>query len=85
MGLDWGPLDKPKVGFEERYDHLFRVIQGKEKVQLSFLDRLRGKRLPKRDELLQEWFSIQIGNGWYFMARMVMGLRRIFEQYRLQG
>ncbi len=60
MGLDWRPLGKPKPGFEERFDHLFRLIQGKEKVQLSFLDKLKGKRLPKREELLQEWFSIQI-------------------------
>jgi hypothetical protein len=60
MGLDWRPLGKPKAGFEERFDLLFRLIQGTEKVQLSFLDKLKGKRLPKKEELIQEWFSIQI-------------------------
>jgi hypothetical protein len=60
MGLDWRPMGKPKAGFEERFDHLFHLITGKEKVQLSLLDKLKGKHLPRKEELLQEWFSIQI-------------------------
>ena len=60
MGLDWRPLGKPKPGMKERFDKLFRFIQGIEKPQLSFVDKLKGKRLPSKDELLQEWFSIQI-------------------------
>ena len=62
MGLDWRPLGKPKPGHEERYYYLLRLIQGTEKIQLSFLDKLKGKKVPTQDELLQEWFSIQISS-----------------------
>ncbi|SIO55761.1 hypothetical protein [Chitinophaga niabensis] len=60
MGLDWRPFGKPKPGFEERFNEIFRIIQGKDKIQLSFLDKLKGKKRPTHDELLDEWFSIQI-------------------------
>lgn len=60
MGLDWRPLGKPKLGHEKRYYYLFRLIQATEKVELSLLDKLRGKKVPTQDELLREWFSIQI-------------------------
>ena len=59
MGLDWRPLGKPKAGYEDRFNQLFRIIQGKERQHLSLLDKLKGKRLPTQEELLQEWFSIQ--------------------------
>jgi hypothetical protein len=71
MGLDWRPMGKPKAGFEERFDLLFRLIQGTEKVQLSFTDKLKGKRLPTREELIQEWFSIQIKSYETIKAPMV--------------
>ena len=60
MGLDWRPMGKPKPGFEVRYYQLFRMIQGEEKQELSFLDKLKGKKLQTREELLQEWFACQI-------------------------
>ena len=60
MGLDRRPLAKPKAGFKERSHHLFHLVQGTEKVQLSFLDSLKGKPLPNREDLLQGWFSVQI-------------------------
>ena len=60
MGLDWRPLGKPKPGFEEKFNQLYRLIQGTEKIELSFLDKLKGKKIPSQDELLQEWLAIQI-------------------------
>ena len=60
MGLDMRPMGKPKPGFEKRYHQIFRIIQGNEKQELSILDKLKGRKLPTREELLEEWFSIQI-------------------------
>ncbi|HSZ32849.1 MAG TPA: hypothetical protein VK772_06040 [Puia sp.] len=54
MGLDMRPMGKPKPGFEERFIEIFGIIQGKDKRQLSFIDKLKGKKLPGRDELLKE-------------------------------
>ena len=60
MGLDMRPMGKPKAGFEERYTQIFRIIQGTEKQELSLIDKLRGKKLPTKDDLLKEWFENQI-------------------------
>ena len=60
MGLDWRPLGRPKPGSEERFNQIFRIIQGTEKQELSFLDKLKGKRKETRAQLLEEWFSIII-------------------------
>ncbi len=60
MGLDMIQLGKPKPGFEKRFDRLYRIIQGKEKQEISFFEKLKGKKIKSKDELLEEWFSIQI-------------------------
>lgn len=60
MGLDMRPMGKPKLGFEERFEQIFRLLDGKDKQKLSFLDKLKGKKLPTKEELKQEWFDIQI-------------------------
>ena len=60
MGLDMRPMGKPKPGFEERYIQIFRIIQGTEKQELSFFEKLKGKKLPTREDLLEEWFNNQI-------------------------
>jgi hypothetical protein len=57
MGLDWRPIGKPKRGFEARYKQLFRIIQNKEIQELSFFDKLIGKKLESEEELLEEWFA----------------------------
>ena len=54
MGLDWRPLGKPKAGFEERYNQLFRLIQETDEQQLE------GEKKSKKIELLDEWSKIQI-------------------------
>jgi hypothetical protein len=53
-------MGKPKAGFEKRYNQLFRLIQGTEKQGLNFFDKLKGKKLLTKDELLQQWFDCQI-------------------------
>lgn len=60
MGLDMRPMGKPKPGFEERYNQIFWIIQGAEKQKVSFLDKLKGKKEFSKEELLKEWFEIQI-------------------------
>ncbi len=60
MGLDMRPMGKPKKGFEKRYTQIFNIVSGKEKQELSIFDKLKGKKLKSKDELLQEWFANQI-------------------------
>jgi len=60
MGLDMRPMGKPQPGFEKRFSQIFRIIQGTEKQELSFLDKLKNKKLLSKEELLQEWFDNQI-------------------------
>ncbi|WP_347052781.1 hypothetical protein [Flavobacterium olei] len=60
MGLDMRPMGKPKPGFENRFNQIMRIIDGKEKQKISLLDRLKGKRILSKEELLKEWFANQI-------------------------
>ncbi|AWK02861.1 hypothetical protein HYN56_00980 [Flavobacterium crocinum] len=60
MGLDMRPLGKPKPGFENRFKQIMHIIQGKEKQELSFFDKLKGKKVLSKEELLEEWFENQI-------------------------
>lgn len=58
MGLDWKPMGKPKPGFEERFNQIFRIIQGTEKQKkVSFFDRLKGKRKQTKKELTKEFLD----------------------------
>lgn len=58
MGLDWRPMGKPKPGFEERFKQIFRILTDKEKQEIGFFDKLKGKKVKSKDELLEEWFDI---------------------------
>ncbi len=60
MGLDMRPMGKPKPGFEKRYNEIFEMISKDNIPQPSFLDKLKGKKYPTKDELLQEWLANQI-------------------------
>lgn len=60
MGLDMRPMGKPKPGFEDRYHEIFEIIGGRKKQELSLLDRLKGKKVLSKEELLSEWFENQI-------------------------
>lgn len=60
MGLDMRPMGKPKPGFEERFNQIFRIVSGIEKQRASFIDRLKVKRRPTKEELLEEWFANSI-------------------------
>lgn len=61
MGLDWRPLNKPKKGFEERYQQIFRIVNGIENLPtLSFWDKLIGKRAVTINSLVEEFIDISI-------------------------
>lgn len=60
MGLDMRPMGKPKPGFEKRYLEIFEMVSQDKIPQPSFLDRLKGKKMPTREELLEEWLANQI-------------------------
>ena len=60
MGLDMVPMGKPQPGFEKRYTQIIRIIEGSEKQELSFFDKLKGKKLLSKEDLLKEWFANQI-------------------------
>jgi hypothetical protein len=47
MGLDWRPLGKPKPGYEARFNELYNILTGSTKP-------------ANKEELREEWFSIQI-------------------------
>lgn len=60
MGLDLRPMGKPKPGFEKRYEEIFKMIAEDKIPKASIIDKIKGKRYPTREELLKEWFLIQI-------------------------
>jgi hypothetical protein len=60
MGLDMRPLGKPKPGLEKRFAEVFQMISTNKIPEPSFWDKLKGKKTPTKDELLKEWFDIQI-------------------------
>jgi hypothetical protein len=60
MGLDLRPMGKPNPGFEKRFLEIFQMVSQDKIPQPSIFDKLKGKKLPSKDELLQEWFASQI-------------------------
>lgn len=60
MGLDMRPMGKPKPGFEKRFVEIFNMLSKDTIPKPSFIDKLKGKKYPTKDELLQEWFASQI-------------------------
>jgi hypothetical protein len=58
MGLDWRPMGKPRAGFEERFKEIFRILTDKEKQEIGLIDKLKGKKIKSKEELLEEWFDI---------------------------
>jgi hypothetical protein len=60
MGLDMRPMGKPKPGFEKRFTEIFVMVSQDKIPKATLFDKLRGKKLPTKDELLQEWLAGQI-------------------------
>ena len=60
MGLDMRPMGKPKPGFEKRYLEIFKMISENKIPNPSLIDKLRGKKFPTEEELLEEWYANQI-------------------------
>jgi hypothetical protein len=71
MGLDMRPLGKPKKGFEKRYVEIFKMVESDNIPKPTFLDKLKGKKFPTKDELIQEWFENQIPTYETIKAPMV--------------
>jgi hypothetical protein len=55
-------MGKPKPGFEKRFQEIFEAVSQDKIPKPSLLDRLKGKKLPSKEELLQEWFAGQIAS-----------------------
>ena len=60
MGLDMRPMGKPKPGFERRFVEILKMLTQNKIPQATFFDKLKGKTLPTKNDLLQEWFANQI-------------------------
>ena len=60
MGLDMRPMGKPKKGFEKRYVEIFELIFQNKVPKPTMVDKLKGRKNPTKEELLQEWFENQI-------------------------
>jgi hypothetical protein len=60
MGLDMRPMGKPKPGFENRFIEILEMVTKDNIPQPNFFEKLKGKKLPTKEELLQEWFANQI-------------------------
>lgn len=60
MGLDMLPMGKPQPGFEKRFVEIFEMLTQNKIPQPSFWDKLKGKKNPTREELLEEWQANQI-------------------------
>lgn len=54
------PMGKPKPGFEKRYLEIFKMINEDKIPKPTLIDKLKGKKFPTQEELLEEWFSNQI-------------------------
>ena len=51
MGLDMRPMGKPKPGFEKRFVEIFEMVSQDKIPQPTFFDKLKGKKMPTKDEL----------------------------------
>ena len=83
MGLDWRPLPKPKLGFEQRYIEIFNALTGKQKPSLSIWDRIKGKQSVQKEELLAEWRENSILSYETIRAPMV-GRDKIADDWALK-
>jgi len=71
MGLDMRPMGKPKKGFENRFEEIFKMIDSDNIPKPSLMDKVRGKKYPTKEELIQEWFENQIPTYETLKAPMV--------------
>ncbi len=54
------PMGRPKPGLEKRFIEIFEMLSTGEIPKQSFVDKLKGKKPLTKDDLLAEWFAIQI-------------------------
>lgn len=60
MGLDWKPLNKPKLGKEQEYEAIFLQLTGKAKKRSSMLSSLFRDEQKEREKLSARFFDISI-------------------------
>jgi len=65
------PMGKPKKGFENRFKGIFEMINSDNNPKPSLMDKIREKKQPTKEELIQEWFEIQITTYETLKAPMV--------------
>ncbi len=53
MGLDLRPMGKPKPGFEKKFTDIFEMISQDKIPKPSLFDKLKGKKIPSKEELFQ--------------------------------
>lgn len=54
------PMGKPKPGFEKRFNEIFEMVTKNNFPKVTFLERMKGKRVPTKKEILNEFFENQI-------------------------
>lgn len=54
------PMGKPIPGFEKRFVEIYERVSQNKIPQPSFFQKLKGKKLPTREDLMQEWLANQI-------------------------
>jgi len=60
MGLDMRPMGKPKSGKERRFLEIYEMVSTDKIPKPSFIGKLKGEKSPTKEELLDEWYAIQI-------------------------
>jgi hypothetical protein len=60
MGLDWNPIGKPKMGYEEEFIEIYNLLNGSVKND-SILNKMKNLFVKTdEDKLKERWFDIQI-------------------------
>lgn len=54
------PMGKPKLGFEARFEEIYKMVVDNKVPQPTFFEGLKGKKLPTKEQLLEEWYANQI-------------------------
>jgi hypothetical protein len=53
-------MGKPKSGFERRFAEIYEMVSQNKIPKATIADKLKGIKKPTREELLEEWYEIQI-------------------------
>lgn len=65
------PLGKPKKGFEKRFKEIFEMVESDNIPKPNFIDKIKGRKYPTKEELIEEWLGNQIPTYETIKAPMV--------------